>query len=145
MIQPTSLQGAVEMANGRLMNENHAMVLSFRITAPDEKLDDVLRSLHSLVGPASAEAACLVCRVLQDAGSPHAISFVQAWTKRRELQRHVRSQQYRQLLSVLDYSTTMPDIRLDEVNAIDTGIGVLAALASDQENTDLNTTEGGFK
>jgi quinol monooxygenase YgiN len=120
------------MANGRLAHGDQAVVLSFRITAPGEKLDDVLRSLQSLVGPASAEAACLVSKVFQEVDNPNAVSFVQAWTKRGELQRHVRSRQYRQLLSVLDYSTTMPDIRLDEVTAIDTGIGVLATMTSDE-------------
>ena len=133
------------MANGSLIHGEHAIVLSFRITAPDEKLDDVLRSLQSLVGPASAEAACLVSEVFQEVDNPNAISFVQAWTKRRELQRHVSSRQYRQLLSVLDYSTTMPDIRLDEVTAIGTGIGVLAAMTSDEEQIDLKKVQGGLK
>ncbi len=119
------------MANGFSRNGDSMMVLSFRITAPDEKRDDILKSLRSLVGPTSAEAACVACRVFQETDNPNAITFVQAWGSSEALQRHVRSHQYRQLLSVVDLSHTNPEIRLDEVSAVDAGIDVLASMATD--------------
>ena len=106
------------------------VVLSFRIAAPENRRDDILRSLQSLVGPASAEAACAACRVFQEADNPNAITFVQVWNSREALQRHVRSHQYRHLLSVVDLSHTAPEIRLDKVSAVDAGIDVLAAMAA---------------
>jgi quinol monooxygenase YgiN len=107
------------------------VVFSLRVKAPEGKRDDILLSVRSLVGPATADKACLACRVFQEADDPNAITFIEAWDTRSDLERHVRSHQYRHLLSVLDLSKTVPEIRIDEVSAVDTGIGALAAMAAD--------------
>jgi quinol monooxygenase YgiN len=91
------------------------VVLSVRVVAPEEKRDDILRSLRLLVGPASAETACAACGVYQDSNDANSITFIQAWSNHEDLQRHVRSHQHRQFLSVLDLSHTASDVRLDNV------------------------------
>jgi quinol monooxygenase YgiN len=126
------------MANGRTEKGDSMVVLSFRITAPDHQRGDILKSLRSLVGPTSAEAACAACQVFQEADNPNTICFVQAWSSSEALQRHVRSHQYRQLLSVLDLSHTAPEVRLDDVSPVGGGIEVLAAFAPD--NSSVGTT-----
>ena len=95
--------------------ERPFVVLSLRVRAPEESREDILRSIRSLVGPATAEKACLACRVFQEADDPNAITFTRAWISREAVQGRVRSHQYRQLLSVLDLSHTAPEVRLDNV------------------------------
>ena len=126
------------MAKGRTEKGGSMVVLSFRITAPDHQRGDILKSLRSLIGPTSAEAACAACQVFQEADNPNTICFVQAWSSNEALQRHVRSHQYRQLLSVLDLSNTSPEVRLDSVSPICGGIDVLAGFAPD--NSAFETT-----
>ena len=110
--------------------ERPFVVLSLRVRAPEERREDILRSIRSLIGPATAEKACLACQVFQEARDPNSITFVQAWTSRAQLDRHVRSHQYRNLLSVLDLSHTAPEVRLDDVSPLNRGIDVLAAIAA---------------
>lgn len=131
------------MADQRIGTGSPVVVLSLRVRASEEMREDILRSVCSLIGPATAEKACVACRVFQEAGDPNLITFVQAWTSRTQLDRHVRSHQYRNLLSVLDLSHTAPEVRLDNVFPIKRGIEVLAAIAADDSWTAIMNSEGG--
>ena len=106
------------------------VVLSVQMTTNDGRRDEILRSLRSLVGPSQAEMACVSCRVLHEADDPDAITFVEAWATRSDLERHVRSHQHRQLLSVVDLSHTPPEIRLDGVATIGGGVELMAEFAA---------------
>jgi quinol monooxygenase YgiN len=110
-------------------------VLSLRIRAPEDKRDEILRSLRSLVGPASAEAACVSCRVFQDSDDPDSITFVQAWTSQQDLERHVRAHQYRVLLAVADLSAGEPEIRVDGLSPQTSGLEVLQSLLPQQPDS----------
>ena len=138
MIQPRSVSELDAMPKHGSSIGGSMVVLSVRVAAAEEKRDDILRSLRSLVGPASAESACAACRVYQDSDDANSITFIQAWSTHEDLQRHVRSHQYRQLLSVLDHSNTAPEVRLDNVSPVGGGIDVLAAFAP--HNSSFATT-----
>ncbi len=128
-------------ANGSPSSSDAVVVFSLRVRAPEERREDIVRGVRSLIGPATAERACIACRVFQEADDPNAITFIEAWTSRPELERHVRSHQYRHLLSILDLSNTVPEIRLDEVTAIDAGIDVLAGMARDYHQYEMTESK----
>jgi quinol monooxygenase YgiN len=107
-------------------------VLSLRVRVPENKRDEILRSLRALVGPASAQAACVSCRVFQESDDPDSITFVQAWTSQQDLERHVRARQYRVLLAVADLSEGEPEIRIDGLSPQGSGLEVLESLLPQQ-------------
>ena len=90
-------------------------VFMMRVTAPEGKRGEMLQALRTLVGPMSVKPGCCRCRLYQDTDDENVITWIEEWESREQLDRHVRSDEYRTLLSVMDMSTVQPEIRFDEV------------------------------
>jgi quinol monooxygenase YgiN len=91
------------------------IVFTMRVAALPEKRRDMLQALRSLLGPMSVLPGCLRCRLYQDANDEGALTWVEEWESREQLDRHVRSAEYRTLLSVMDLSAVRPEVRFDTV------------------------------
>jgi quinol monooxygenase YgiN len=91
------------------------IVFMMRVTAPPEKRQDMLQALRSLLGPMGVQPGCLRCRLYQDADDEDVLTWIEEWESREQLDRHVRSNEYRTLLSVMDLSVVQPEVRFDTV------------------------------
>ena len=91
------------------------IVFTMRVAAPPAKRTEMLQALRSLVGPMSALSGCRCCRLYQDADDENAITWLEEWESREQLDRHVRSSEYRTLLSVMDLSAVQPEVRFNTV------------------------------
>ena len=87
-----------------------------RVVVATEKRADVLRTLRSLMGPTQVQRGCISCHLYRDAGNENALTYVEYWNCRDALDRHMRSDQYRKLLAVIDESVEPPEIRFDTVS-----------------------------
>ncbi|MFI5396838.1 MAG: putative quinol monooxygenase [Candidatus Binatia bacterium] len=91
------------------------IVFTMRVTARPEKRREMLQALRSLLGPMSVQPGCLRCRLYQDADDEDVLTWIEEWESREQLDRHVRSTEYRTLLSVMDLSTVQPEVRFNTV------------------------------
>ena len=74
---------------------------SLGIVAPAERRDEIVQTFRSLVGPTEVKAGCLGCRVYQDVSDKNALTYVEEWQTQEDLERHLRSDQYRKLLTLI--------------------------------------------
>ena len=100
---------------------------SLRIVASAERRDEIVRTFRSLVGPTEVKAGCLGCRVYQDVSDKNTLTYVEEWQTQEDLERHLRSDQYRKLLTLIDLSTATPEINFHTVSET-SGIEYLATV-----------------
>jgi quinol monooxygenase YgiN len=84
------------------------MILStVRLAISAEHKPEVLRTLRVFMGHTTARAGCVGFWLSQDLTNPEALTISDLWTTRADLDAHVRSDEYRLLLAVIDLSVTL--------------------------------------
>ena len=71
--------------------------------------------LRSLVEPTRVETGCVRCALYADLEDPKAIVWIEEWRTQDDLERHLRSTQYRKILAALEMSSEVPDVRFNTV------------------------------
>ena len=89
-----------------------------RIVAPDEKRSEALEVLRSLKEPTEVSKGCLGCRILQDIDDQYALTCLEYWETLEDLEQHIRSERFRQLLPYIDLSVEPPEVKFDSVDKI---------------------------
>ena len=86
----------------------HATV---RITLPSRKAGEAVEILSSVAERTKVRPGCISCRVYHDVQRKHVILIEEVWAGQEELERHLRSSEYRKLLLVLEMALEKPEIR----------------------------------
>ncbi len=89
--------------------------LSLRIVAPRERQEEILEVFRVLMAPLRANPACVGCRLYRGIENDKILAFEEEWRSKKELDSHMRSDDYRALLSVIDLSTEPPEINLHTI------------------------------
>jgi quinol monooxygenase YgiN len=89
---------------------------TIRMTIPAKRRGGVLEILSSVAERSRFEPGCLACRVYQDVEAEPVIVLEQLWESREELDRHLRSDEFRKVLLVVEMSLEPPEIRFDEIS-----------------------------
>jgi len=87
------------------------------LTLEPHSLDEATQVLRSLVGPVRAEPGCCATRLLRDLDDPGAVTFVEEWRSRENLQRHLGSPAFRKILAVMELAARAPMVEIDEVSS----------------------------
>jgi quinol monooxygenase YgiN len=77
----------------------------------------VLEILSSVAERSRFEPGCMACRVYQDVEVEPVIMLEQLWESREDLERHLRSEEFRKVLLVVEMSLESPEIRFDEISS----------------------------
>ncbi len=105
------------------------MQASVRIVCPPGKRNEMSDTLCSMLEPTRVEHGCVSCRFYRDAQRPNVFTLVEEWLTPDDLQRHLRSDQYRKLLALIDLSTEKPEIKFSAITKT-SGIEYLVAARS---------------
>ena len=86
---------------------------AMRIVAPKGRRDELIGAFNSIIGPTRVQAGCLGCWLYQGVADEDAITYVEEWASEAALDRHIRSQDYRTILGLLDASAESPEFTVD--------------------------------
>jgi quinol monooxygenase YgiN len=103
---------------------------SFRLVAPEDKVEEYLTVLRCLKGPTEAAAECRACRVFQDAEDPNVFTYVVTWESQKDLEEHLCSARFRRLLPYIEMSREPPEVAfstIDQVGGIEFMVQVLGS------------------
>jgi quinol monooxygenase YgiN len=102
------------------------IIVILRVLLPSEKLDEAIRTVRSLLGSTRVQPGCISCRFYQDTEEANVLTLVEEWESQDALDHHIRSDEYRKILAVMDMANERPEIRFHTVS--DTGgMGVIEA------------------
>ena len=92
------------------------MVIStLRIVTTPHSRAEVVRTLAAQLGPTRVQPGCLRCDLYQDIENREAITLVEEWESRADLDPRLRSEDYRAVLAAIELSQEQPLIRFDTV------------------------------
>ena len=90
--------------------------VSLKVVPPAERREQALRIIRSLLGPTSAAPGCVNCGFYTDAQDENTLCYVEDWQTEEDLQRHIRSDDYRKFLALIDLSSEPPDLKFHRVS-----------------------------
>jgi quinol monooxygenase YgiN len=110
--------------------EYRGMILStVAVVARPEKRKEVERSFRALIGPTLAEPGCLDCHLYSEMYYSKHLILVTRWRDRADIERYIRSDKFRTILSLIDASSERPEVRFDHISETH-GIDYIKAVRS---------------
>ncbi len=88
---------------------------SLKVVLPVERREEAVRIVRSLLGPTSAAPRCVNCGYYTDAQNENTLCYMEEWQTEEDLQRHIRSDDYRKFLALIDLSSEPPELRFHKV------------------------------
>jgi quinol monooxygenase YgiN len=101
--------------------EKHMILATIRMTIPPQKNGEVLKILRSVVELCRYDPGCLSCHIYGDLQEKNVLMLEEVWRSEEDLDLHLRSDEYRNLLLVLEMALKQPEIRFDIISS-STGI-----------------------
>ena len=89
--------------------------VSLKVEPPAERREEALRIFRSLLGPTSAAAGCVNCGFYRDAQNENTLCYVEDWQTEEDLQHHIRSDDFRKFLALIDLSSKPPELKFHMV------------------------------
>jgi quinol monooxygenase YgiN len=99
------------------------------IVSPPGQHQGFVRALRSVVEPTRVEPGCLFCHLYEDIETAGALTLVEDWESPGDFERRLRSEEYRQLLLLMELSPEPPVIQFHSVSST-AGIDAILAARS---------------
>ena len=94
------------------------MILStVRMTMPPQKREEVLKILRSMSEQRRDDPGCLSCYIYGDLQEKNVFVLEEVWRAEEDLDLHLRSGEYLNLLLVLELAVKQPEIRFDTISS----------------------------
>jgi quinol monooxygenase YgiN len=91
------------------------ILATIRMTFSGKKFDEALRILRSMAEQCKVRPGCLSSRVYRNGEEDNVLLFEQQWSNEEDLETYLRSDDYRQVLMVLEMAIKQPEIRFDTI------------------------------
>ena len=96
--------------------EKQMILSTIRMMVPPQKRRDALGVLKSLTAQWNNHPGCISCRIYSDLQEKNVIMLEEIWRTEEDLNRHIRSDEYLNLLLIVDMSLKQPEIRFDTIS-----------------------------
>ncbi len=84
---------------------------------PPQKSAEALRIFKSFTERCMDKPGCISCRIYEDLQEKSVIMLKEVWRSEEDLDLHLRSDEYRNLLLVLEMALEQPAIRFDTISS----------------------------
>ncbi len=88
------------------------------VLAPPNRREQVVQGLRSLAGRTRLKPGCVGCDLLESVESAGTFAYVEVWAKWLDFERHLRSEEYRRLLIVIELAAEPPDIQYRLISTV---------------------------
>ena len=92
------------------------IIVILRLLVPPEKLSDAVQVIHSIIGPTEADPDCMLCRLYSETEDNDSLVLLEEWTSQEGLERHIRSNDFRKVLTMMELARERPEIKFVRVS-----------------------------
>ena len=89
---------------------------TIRMLIPSKRRGEVLEILSSVVERCRFDPGCISCRLYQSVEARDVIMLEEFWRDEEDLERHLRSDEYRRVLLVVEMAREAPEIRFNTIS-----------------------------
>jgi quinol monooxygenase YgiN len=108
------------------------ILATLRMVMPSEKVAEAVRILLRTAERTSVGTGCDRYRVYRDSQETNAILLEEAWNSEEELDHHLRSDDFREVLMVMEMAVEQPEIQFSTIAAV---TGLERAMAARSKNS----------
>jgi quinol monooxygenase YgiN len=83
---------------------------------PRQKVREALEILTAVAERTRVHPGCFSCRIYHDAQKERLILFEEMWSSQEDLDRHLRSNEYQNVLLVVEMADEKPEIRFNKIS-----------------------------
>jgi quinol monooxygenase YgiN len=81
-----------------------------------EKRSDLLKAVRGMLEPVRVERGCLSYRLYEDVEDRNTLVLVEEWKTQKDLESHIRTDNQRQLIALMDLLSEQPQFRFNTVS-----------------------------
>lgn len=92
------------------------ILVTLRMIVRPERRSDLLETMRGMLEPARVERGCLSYRLYQDVEDRDTLVLVEEWKTQKDLENHIRTDNQRRLLALMDLLSEQPELRFNTVS-----------------------------
>jgi len=92
------------------------IIVTLRMTVRPDKRHDFMESIRGMLGPTRIERGCISYCLYEDIENNNTFTLVEEWETRDDLEKHVRTDNYRRLLELMDLLSEPYELRFSTVS-----------------------------
>ena len=100
------------------------VIATIKVLVLGEKLEEALQVMRLYLGPVCVQPGCISSRLYQDVNDPNTLTLFEEWKTMEDLDCHLRSNNYRKILELMELSSEPPEIRFNSISHLG-GLGVI--------------------
>ena len=90
---------------------------TIRMKIPVQEIREAMDILRSVAERTRIQPGCISCRIYHDEQEENVIMFDELWRTQEDLDRHLRTAEYRNVLLVVEMASEKPEIKFSEFSA----------------------------
>jgi len=94
------------------------IIVTLKMIVRPEKRSDLLETMRGILEPTRVERGCLSYRLYEDIEDRNAFVLVEEWKTQKDLENHIRTDNQRRLLALMDLLSAQPELRFNTVSHI---------------------------
>ena len=92
------------------------ILVTLRMIVRPERRSDLLETMRGMLEPARVERGCLSYRLYEDVENKNTFVLVEEWKTQKDLESHIRTDNQRRLLALIDLLSEQPELRFNTVS-----------------------------
>ena len=92
------------------------ILATLRMIVRPERRSDLLKTMKGMLEPARVERGCLSYRLYEDVEDRNIFVLVEEWETQKDLESHIRTDNERRLLALMDLLREQPELRFNTVS-----------------------------
>ena len=92
------------------------ILVTLRMIVRPESRNDLIETLRGMLEPARVERGCLSYRLYEDIENRNAFVLVEEWATQKDLESHIRTDNQRLVLVLMDLLSEQPELRFNTVS-----------------------------
>jgi len=90
--------------------------VTLRMNVRPERRSDLLETMRGMLEPVRVERGCLSYRLYEDVEDRNTFVLVEEWKTRIDLESHIRTDNHRRLMALMDLLNEQPELRFNTVS-----------------------------
>ena len=93
------------------------ILATLRMVMPAQRRSEVLKTLKSMSWETRIQPGCLSSRLYHDVDEESAFMVEEVWSNQDQLDRYLRSEEYRRMLLVMEMAGEPPEIKFQTISS----------------------------
>jgi quinol monooxygenase YgiN len=86
------------------------IIVTLHLKVAPEKRIQILKTIHSMIGPTSAQPGCLQCNFWGSTQNDDILILLEKWESQETLNQHIKSEEFLKVLAAMDTACEQPQI-----------------------------------